>query len=177
MFAAARQGLGRVAQAARPRPVPARRHMSADVRHSEPINLLGRGSAARPRPARSGLPLPNGSGGQKFTQKTGFARPHERPETEYSSRPKTAHTPHTTVAWRHRAAARAEEAEDAVEAEDEAHYLFGAELLATNHIPASKDGRRAAVVWRPLCSVSGRRSRGRAKPGFCFNVLPTAAAG
>ena len=33
-------------------------------------------------------------------------------------------------------------------------------------------GRRAAVVWRPLRSVSGRRSRGRAKPGFCFNVLP-----
>ena len=39
-----------------------------------------------------------------------------------------------------RAAARAEEAEDAVEAEDEAHYLFGAELLATDDVPASKDG-------------------------------------
>ena len=33
MFAAARQGLGRLGQAARPRatPQPARRHMSADV--------------------------------------------------------------------------------------------------------------------------------------------------
>mmetsp|Transcript_17977 Transcript_17977/g.47064 ORF Transcript_17977/g.47064 Transcript_17977/m.47064 type:complete len:112 (+) Transcript_17977:54-389(+) len=31
MFAAARQGLGRVAQAARPRAAPQRRHMSADV--------------------------------------------------------------------------------------------------------------------------------------------------
>ena len=70
-----------------------------------------------------------------------------------------------------RAAARAEEAEDAVEAEDEAHYLFGAELLAADDVPAT-DGRRAAVVCGVLCSVSGRRSRGRAKPGFCFNVLP-----
>ena len=50
-----------------------------------------RGARGAAPPARSGLPLPNGSGGQKFTQKTGFARPHERPETERSSRPKTAH--------------------------------------------------------------------------------------
>ena len=89
MFAAARQGLGRVAQAARPRAQPARRHMSADVRHSEPINLLGRAAPPAAPPGRSGLPLPNGSGGQKFTQKTGFARPRERPETERSSCPKT----------------------------------------------------------------------------------------
>ena len=76
--------------------------MSADVRHSEPINLLGRAAPPAAPPGRSGLPPPNGSGGQKFTQKTGFARPRERPETERSSRPKTAHTPHTTVARRRR---------------------------------------------------------------------------
>ena len=64
--------------------------MSADVRHSEPINLLGRAAPPAAPPGRSGLPLPNGSGGQKFTQKTGSARPRERPETERSSRPKTA---------------------------------------------------------------------------------------
>ena len=43
--------------------------MSADVRHSEPINLLGRAAPPAAPPGRSGLPLPNGSGGQKFTQK------------------------------------------------------------------------------------------------------------
>ena len=53
--------------------------MSADVRHSEPINLLGRAAPPAAPPGRSGLPLPNGGGGQKFTQKTGFSRPHERP--------------------------------------------------------------------------------------------------
>ena len=62
--------------------------MSADVRHSEPINLLGRAAPPAAPPGRSGLPLPNGSGGQKFTQKTGLARPRERPGTERIVAPK-----------------------------------------------------------------------------------------
>ena len=62
--------------------------MSADVRHSEPINLLGRAAPPAAPPGRSGLPLPNGSGGQKFTQKTGFARRTSVPRPNAAVAPK-----------------------------------------------------------------------------------------
>ena len=58
------------------------------------------------------------------------------------------------------------------EAEDEADDLLGAELLAADHIPASKAWASwRCAVGRLLRSVSGRRSRGR-EAGFCLNFCP-----